>query len=47
MTLSSSDIENLEHDLIALAKKTVIYGKTTGGVFVPFRVDADGKLEIV
>ena len=44
MTLSQSDIDNLEHNIDAKAKNAVAYGKTTGGAYVEVQVDADGKV---
>lgn len=40
------DIENIEHENDAEAKRTLLHGKTTGGVYVPFSVDSDGKLQV-
>lgn len=43
--LPTNDIENIEHENDANAKRVVLVGKTTGGSFVPFLVDNDGNLQ--
>ncbi len=44
--LKKVDIENIEHNEVALAKDVVAIGKTSGGSFVPILVDGDGIVQI-
>lgn len=44
MTKSISDISNAEHNSTAEAKKSLMYGKTSGGTYLPIAVNTSGEI---
>lgn len=47
MAEKKSDLDNNEHEPDADAKKVILFGKTSGGSYIPFLVDNDGVLGVV